>query len=767
MMTSKNKTIKKTSRLITKNKIPGLLFLVLIVGLALWAGEKADPSFLDLERIFTSAEFKAERFGPARWLKNGKGYTTLEDSRRHDKGRDIVRYDPKTGKRHVLVPAKHLIPKGKTSPLKIEDYRWSPDGKQLLIFTDTKRVWRRNTKGDYWVLNLRNRKLQKIGGKAGPSTLMFAKFSPQGDRVAYVSLNNIYVENLKDSHITPITSDGTETLINGTFDWVYEEEFSLRDGFRWSPDGKFIAYWQLDSSEVKEFYLINNTDSLYPKITAFKYPKAGETNSAGRVGIVNAQGGKTTWLDVPGDPRNNYIARMEWAANSKEVLLQYLNRLQNTNRVMLGDVFTGEIRTVFTDRDDTWVEVCDDLKWLNHGKSFTFVSERDGWQHVYKVSRSGENIELITPGEFDVISIENIDEEHGWLYYIAAPKNPAQRYLFRSLLNGSGKPERLTPVNLPGSHSYQVSPGSKWAFHTYSDFAVPTTINLIRLPSHRKVRTLVKNVSLKDKVKALKRSPVEFFRVEIEKGVLLDGWCMKPPGFDAAKKYPVLFYVYGEPWGQTVQDKWSGNRYLWHLMLTQQGYIVMSVDNRGTNAPRGREWRKCIYRQIGILASADQASALKAIIEKFSYVDASRIGIWGWSGGGSMSLNAIFRYPELYQTAMSVASVSNQRFYDSIYQERYMGLPKDNPEGFENGSPVTHAHKLKGNLLLIHGTGDDNCHYQGCEVLINELIAHNKYFTMMAYPNRSHGIYEGENTTRHLYELLTRYLKENLPLRER
>ncbi|MHC5062189.1 MAG: S9 family peptidase, partial [Planctomycetota bacterium] len=633
----------------------------------------------------------------------------------------------------------------------------------LLIFTNSKRVWRRNTKGDYWVLNLQNRKLQKLGAHADPATLMFAKFSPRGDRVAYVCKNNIYVEDLKDSHTTQLTSDGSETIINGTFDWVYEEEFSLRDGFRWSPDGAFIAYWQLDSSGVKEYYLINNTDSLYPKITAVPYPKVGETNSACRAGVVGSKGGKTLWFDVPGDPRNNYIASLEWAASSQEVVLQHLNRLQNTNKIMLADAHTGKVRTIFTDRDDTWVEVNNNIKWLNKGKYFTFVSERDGWMHVYRVSRSGKTVDLITKGAHDVINILNVDEKKGWLYYIAAPGDPTRRYLYRSRLDGRGKPERLTPAHLPGSHSYQVSPGSKWALHNYSTFDKPAVTDLVRLPSHTKVRTLVHNTGLKNKVKALKRRPVEFFRIDIGKGVLLDGWCMKPAGFDPAKKYPVLFYVYGEPWGQTVQDRWSGNSYLWHLLLNQHGYIVMSVDNRGTAAPRGREWRKCIYRQIGILACTDQAAALKGIIKKFPYIDASRIGIWGWSGGGSMSLNMIFRYPELYHTAMAVAFVSNQRFYDTIYQERYMGLPKDNPEGFKDGSPITHAHRLKGNLLLVHGTGDDNCHYQGFEALVNELILHNKHFTMMAYPNRSHGIYEGENTTRHLYELLTRYLIENLP----
>ena len=285
----------------------------------------------------------------------------------------------------------------------------------------------------------------------------------------------------------------------------------------------------------------------------------------------------------------------------------------------------------------------------------------------------------------------------------------------------------------------------------------------MRLPAHDSVRVLVENAELREKLDEIERGDEEFFRVDIGEGVLLDGWCIKPPDFDASKKYPLFFYVCGEPAGQTVLDKWGGQRYFWYQMLAQQGYIVMSVDNRGTPAPRGRQWRKCVYRQIGILASADQAAATRAIIASRPYVDAGRVGIWGWSGGGSMSLNAIFRYPELYHTAMAIAFISNQRFYDTIYQERYMGLPDDNEEGFENGSPITFAHQLEGNLLIIHGTGDDNCHYQSCAALVNELIKHNKYFSMMAYPNRTHSIKEGEGTRRHLYELLTRYLKEHLP----
>jgi dipeptidyl-peptidase 4 len=346
--------------------------------------------------------------------------------------------------------------------------------------------------------------------------------------------------------------------------------------------------------------------------------------------------------------------------------------------------------------------------------------------------------------------------------FLASPENPAQRYLYRVPLDGSANPSRLTPTDQPGTHGYQVSPDGKWAIHTYSTFNNPPTIDLVSLPDHKVARTFVDNAATRAKLAALKGTAGEFFRVDIGDGVLLDGWVIKPPGFDPSKKYPLLIHIYGEPAGQTVLDRWGGRNYLWHRLLAQHGYIVASVDNRGTPAPRGREWRKCIYRQIGILASRDQAAALRALEEKWPFVDRGRVGIWGWSGGGSMSLNMIFRYPELYQTAVAIAFISDQRLYDTIYQERYMGLPADNPGGYRDGSPISHAEGLRGNLLMIHGTGDDNCHYQNCERLVDRLIALNKPFSMLAYPNRSHSISEGANTSRHLYESMTRFLERNL-----
>lgn len=744
---------------------PKRLFLILIWSLITTLATVAQqaPSPLSVERIFASRDFRAETFGPARWLDGGESYTTLEKSADDSAGMDIVKYDTKSGKRSILVSAKQMTPNGATKPLKIDAYEWSTDKQLLLLFANTQRVWRYNTRGDYWVLNLKSGALKQLGGDAKPGTLMFAKFSPDGGRVGYVRENNVYVENLQSGEITMLTSDGSETIVNGTSDWVYEEEFGLRDGFRWSPDGQKVAYWHFDKSGVGTFYMINNTDSLYSRPIPLEYPKVGTTNSDCKVGVVSASGGETTWFHVPGDPRNNYIPWMEWADNSSEVLIQQLNRLQNTNTVWLGNAADGSVKTVLVDKDDAWVEVNEDVKWLDGGKAFTWLSDRDGWLHMYKISRDGGKTTLLTPGDYDVVKVETIDAKGGWVYFTASPDNPTQRYLFRVPLNGEGTPEALTPLDQPGTHAYQISPDAKWAFQTYSNYETPPVVSLVNLPGHRRQRMMLDNKALREKVDALKKSPVEFFRVSIGDGVELDAWEMKPPDFDPEKKYPLFFFVYGEPAGQTVLDKWFGNRYLWHLMLAQQGYVVMSVDNRGTPGPRGRDWRKSIYRQIGILASQDQAAAAKKILKTHSYLDADRVGIWGWSGGGSMTLNMMFRYPEIYHTGMGIAFVSNQRLYDTIYQERYMGLPDDNVEGFTNGSPITFAENLKGNLLIIHGTADDNVHYQSFELLVNKLIAHNKHFTMMAYPNRSHAIREGKGTSRHLYELMTRYLNENLP----
>ncbi len=727
----------------------------------LHAAEDTNSPVLTVKRIFTPGEFDVEGFS-GRWLDDSSGYTTFETNKAPGGGRDLVRHDPKTGTQDVLVQASELVPPRESSPLGVDGHTWSKDRSKLLIFTNTKKVWRTNSRGDYWVLDRTSHELRKLGGEAPASTLMFAKFSPDGRRVAYVRERNLYVEDLQSRHIIALTTNTSPEIINGTFDWVYEEEFFLRDGFRWSPDGRSIAYWQLNTEGVPEVALVNNTDGLYPKTQLIKYPKTGEMNSACRVGVVDATGGPTRWLEVPGDPRNHYIFDLEWPEGSAEIFLQQLNRLQNTNHVLLADPVTGKVKTLFTDIDAAWVEPHQNLTWLKDGKRFVFPSERDGWDHLYLANTGSDKLKRLTPGKHDAIALVHVDEKSERIYYLASPKNPTQRYLYRSDFNGSGT-ERVTPTTQPGTHSYQVSHDGRWAFHTWSSSGQPPTTELISLPDHKQVRVLEENKKLKERVALLKLPETEFFKVPVAKGVELDAWCLKPADFDATKKYPLLIHVYGEPAGSTVKDAWGGTSQLWHHMLAQQGYLVMSFDNRGTATPRGRDWRKSIYRQIGILASQDQAAALKHVLATRSYVDPARVGIWGWSGGGSMTLNALLRYPDLYSTGISIASVPNMRYYDTIYQERYMGLPNDNAEGYRNGSPLTFASQLKGNLLLVHGTGDDNCHYQGAEALVNEFIRNGRQFQLMTYPNRSHSINEGSGTTLHLRELMTSYLHEKLP----
>jgi dipeptidyl-peptidase 4 len=724
--------------------------------------QQADSSLLTVQRIYGSSEFKSQTFGPARWLGDGSSYTTLEQAG-DVRGQNLVRYDTERGARQVLLTARQFIPQGDSVPLVVEEYAWSPDTSMLLIFTNTRPVWRLNTRGDYWVLERATGRLRQLGGEAAkPSTLMFAKFSPDGQRVAYVRENNLYVEDLTSGSITPLTTDGSRTLINGTFDWVYEEELMnyYADGWRWSPDGRSIAYWQLNADQVKDFDLINNTDSLYSRVIPVQYPKAGEANSAARVGVVSTSGGTTRWLEIPGDPRNHYIARMDWAASSNEVVLQRLNRLQNTNEVMLGDVRTGKVRTILTERDSTWVDLVDDLAWLQGGKSFTWVSERDGWNHVYVVSRDGKSIRLVTRGDHDVSKLVGADEKAGWLYYIASPDQPAQRYLYRTRLDGKGKPERLSPRADSGTHEYDRAPNFRYALETYSSFGNPPVIRLVRLPGHQVIRTLVDNATLRRRVAALRKGSAEFFSIPAENGASMPAYLMKPADFDSTRKYPLLFHVYGGPGSATVKDSWGGY-YLWHLMLTQQGYLVASVDNHGTPAPLGRRWRKAVYGQLGVVETRDQATAARTLGER-PYVDSGRIGIWGWSYGGFMSLNVLFRHPDLYRTGVVVSPVTHWSLYDNVYTERFNGLPDQNKAGYDRGSPLTYVNGLRGNLLLVHGSGDDNVHYQNSEVLINALVAANKPFTMMEYPNRTHCICQGRNTQVHLFELVTRFLDQHL-----
>ncbi|HXE81826.1 MAG TPA: S9 family peptidase [Gemmatimonadales bacterium] len=741
-----------------------LLALPLGGGLLAAQDSAADSSLLTVDRIFASPEFRPASASPLAWLPDGTGYTTFERVTGRRAGRDLVRYDTETGGKTVLVPSSRLIPAGDSLPLDVEDYSWSPDGGKLLIFTNSEQVWRTNTRGDYWVLDLSGWQLKKLGGKGPASTLMFAKFSPDGGRVGWVRYGeyNLYVEDVASGNITQLTKDGSRTTINGTFDWVYEEELGLQDGWRWNPNGQSIAYWQLDASGVRDFLLYDVTDSLYAFTTPVQYPKAGQTNSASRVGVVSASGGETKWVNIPGDPRDNYIARMEWIprqGGSKELVIQHLNRQQNTLQVMIADAATGQAKTIFTEKDDAWVEQFDQLRFVDQGKDFVWMSERSGWSHLYLVSREKGEMRELTTGDFDVLSVQRVDTMGKWIYYTASPDHPTQRYLYRVNYDKKGPPIRVTNESEAGIHTYNMSPGGRFAIHTYSRFGVPPIVTLVGAGGQT-LRTLVDNAPLKAKIATLKLGSTEFGQVDIGDGIKLNAWFIKPPHFDSTAKHPVLFFVYGGPGSQTVLDSWGGQNYLWYQMLAQRGYVVASVDNRGTGA-RGRAWRKIIYKQMGVIETHDQAEAAKAI-GRYAWVDSTRMGIWGWSFGGFMTLNAMMQTPDVYRMGMSVAPVTHWKFYDTIYTERYMGLPQNNEEGYDRGSPLTYAKDLRGKLLIVHGSGDDNVHFQNTEMMVNALVDANRPFSLMVYPNRNHSI-SGGTTRQHLYSLLTRYLEENLP----
>ncbi|MDB4913498.1 MAG: ptpA 4 [Gemmatimonadetes bacterium] len=718
------------------------------------------PAAVDqaVRAIFTGrgGSGRGARFGPARWSAKGDAYSTLESAA--NGGADIVEYDAASGARRVLVTAGQLKPAGAAQPLDVENYEWTRDGKRLLIFTNTRKVWRQNTRGDYWVLDVASGKLHRVGAGAAEATLMFAKFSPDGRRVAYVRSGDLYTEPATGGPAVRLTKTGSKTIVNGMTDWVYEEEFDLRDAFRWSPDGRLILFWQFDMSAVRDFLLINDTDSLYPFVTPVQYPKAGTKNSSVRLGIVSAMdGGKVTWLPLHGDGKEQYVPRAEWATEH-EVLVQHMDRKQQHDWFELINENGRVYRTLFTESDSAWVDYADELKWVKGDSSFLSLSERDGWRHVYLTSRFGGPQTLVTPGAYDVMSLEAVDDANGWIYVMASPESATQRYLYRVPLREPGPPQRVSPADAPGTHSYDISPTARFAFHTYSRAGRPATVDLVSLPSHAVIRALgtppvAPTVAIRQ----------EFFQVKVPDGATLDGWMIKPHEFDQAKKYPVLVFVYGEPASQTVVDRFGGPQDTWHQLLADQGYVIMSVDVRGTPAPKGRDWRKVIYGNIGTISSQEEADAVRAMTRTHAYLDSTRVGIWGWSGGASSTLSAMFRHGDVFSVGMSVAPVPDQHLYDTIYQERYMGLPQENAKGYESGSPITWAAGLTGKLLVVHGSGDDNVHYQGTERLINTLVSLGKPFDVMVYPNRTHCICEGEGTTAHIYSLLTRYLLTNLP----
>ena len=705
------------------------------------------------------------------WNENETGYYSIKNN-------NIVLISTR-GKEDKIILSSTQI-----NNIKIESFSFSQSKNKILLFTKSVKVWRYNTRGDYWVYDFNKNQIQKLGREMSSSSLMFAKFSPDENFVGYVSKEksesgirnsstsvNIYLENLENREIKKLTSsNGTKKLINGTFDWVYEEEFGCRDGFIFSEDGSRIAFWQIDANQVRDFYMINNTDSIYSYTIPVEYPKVGEDLTPARIGVINLIDEKITWMKVPGEQNKFYLPRMTWMPGRNDLMIQQLNRKQNHSKIYIANSNNGETELLMEEKDDAWVDLRSSWpyqvqagwKFINEGKEFLYTTEKDGWSHIYRFNISSKSEYLVTKGDYDVVKPLAYDERNEIVYFIASPENPTERYLYKTSAKGNGSLIRVTPNVLEGSHNYQISTKAKYAFHSFSNYFTRPMQAIITLPNHKFIND-DQNMIKKFDASKKEDHPLEFFQITTVDDVTMEGWIVKPKNLNKNKKYPVLFYFYSEPAGQTGVNRYgAGNNGLYDGNLGDDGYVYVTFDGRGTPSPKGRAWRKAIYRNIGRINVRDMAMGAKAVFEKYDFIDPSRVAVHGWSGGGTATLNCLFQYPEIFHTGIAVAAVANQLTYDNIYQERYMGDPKESYQDYVDGSPIKYAKNLEGNLLYIHGTGDDNVHYQNAEMLANELIKHKKVFYMLSYPNRSHGIRE-DDAYPHVRLMFTDFLRKNCP----
>ncbi|MEJ7760376.1 MAG: S9 family peptidase [Gemmatimonadaceae bacterium] len=719
--------------------------LAVLVPLA--ASAQGGASMLTVDRIFAGRDFQSAPLPSIHWLADGKSYLGTKSNAAG--GSDFVRVDLATGQTTLLVDASAIVgAAGKR--LDIENIDLSSDETKALLFHDSERVWRQNTRGVYHVLDIASRRIVPISTK--PGLQMFAKFSPNGRQVAFVRGNNLWVSDLAGGE-RQLTTDGSETIINGTTDWVYEEEFGLSDAFRWSPDGRRLAFWRFDQSGVPSFPMVDET-GLYPAVAPLRYPKAGQPNSTVRLGIISIASGATKWLQVATGP-DVYIPRMNWAGNDSVVVMR-MPRRQNRSELLMASAVSGITRAMVTDSDSAYVDV-EDPVWIGDGRQFLWLSDRSGWRQLYLHDRSGKLVRQVTQTGSDVLGVVKVDEPRGTVYVQVAAPNATQRQVFRYSLNG-GPGTRVTQGD--GSHTLNVGPGGRYAIDTHSSFGIPSTMSLQEFPSMRRVRVIEDNAALKQRLSATGIRAGGFFRLPAADGTtMLDAYRLVPSTFDSTKKYPVLMYVYGGPASPQVNDSWGGTRYLWHQSLTQKGYVVVVVDNRGA-AWRGRDFRKMTQNQLGKLESDDQIAAARWLGQR-SWADSARIGIWGWSYGGYMTAMATMRGGNLFRMGMSVAPVTDWRLYDTIYTERFMWTPQDNGAGYTASAPLTHVNGLTAKFLLVHGLGDDNVHPQNSVQLMQKLQLARKPFSLMLYPNKTHSI-SGAGGTLHLYDTLTRFVLENL-----
>ncbi|MEW5931828.1 MAG: S9 family peptidase [Gemmatimonadota bacterium] len=702
---------------------------------------------LTLPRIFTTGDFSSRAFYP-QWSDDGRSFVVVEADPQ-TRASDVWTVGIDDGKRQRIVQGSTLRAEGQSEPVDVEDITWSADGRRALIYSNSQQVWRARTKGTYYVWDQQAGRLVPLS--RGQGWQQFAKLSPDGTRVGFVRDNDLFVVDLASGRETQLTRDGSDTVINGTFDWVYEEELGLQDGWRWSPDGRRIAFWRLDQSRVPVQTWVNDMGQ-YSTPVGLRYPKPGEPNSQVKIGVVDVASGDTRWMETG---EGEYLARMDWAESPNELVIQRMNRHQNRIDVLLADANSGRSRTLFSDTDSAWVNVDDDLRLVRGGSRILWTSQRDGWNQIYLYGRDGRLVRKLTPDAWDVISVDRVDERGGWVYFTGTGGNPAERHLYRVKLDG-GPVQKLTRE--PGTHSTSVSPDGRTFVDVWSRASTPPVSRLFRTDGTL-VRALSDNGRAVSNLRAAGVSQPEFIRIPTQDGAEMHAMVIRPPDFDPSRKYPVLFYVYGTPGAQTVTDAWGGSRYVWHQLLAQKGYIVVSVDTRGTSN-RGRAWEKAGYLNHGVQVTDDLMAAARYMARQ-PYVDAGRIGMWGWSGGGFTTGLSLARGGRLYKAGISVAPVTDWRLYDNIYTERFMRTPQENPAGYDSTSVIKNAPGITANYLVAHGTADDNVHFQNSVQLATALQAAGKQFSFMLYPNKNHGI-SGAQTQLHLFTMMTNWLEQNL-----
>jgi dipeptidyl-peptidase-4 len=689
-----------------------------------------------LREIFEDRASDARSF-QASWHPDGSRYVTLETAP-GAAVRELVGYDAATGRRDVLASVSRLVPPGATEPLSIREYSFAPDGTWILLEADT---------GTFWMLGAGSGVLREVEGGAA------SRISPDGSRILFGRGGDLHVYDTGGGEVTRLTRDGVDgSISNGRAVW--------------SPDGERIAFVQTDASKVRTRTMLVPGDPSYPEVREVRFARVGETISTLRVGVALADGSETRWVSIPSPTEGFYLGQVDWAGNSYELLIEQFSRFRDERHFFIANVETGEVTRVYHESDPAWVvasyQVNAGLEWIQDGEEFLVLSEKKGWRHAYVVSRDGEDERALTSGETDIMERAAVDPTRGLVYFIASPGNATQRYLYRVRLDGRGAPERVTPEDEPGTHFYDFSPGADWALHTYSTFDTPPVTELVRLPEHRSVRVLEDNAELRARAEASISHPTEFFTLDLGGGVEMDAWMIKPRDFDATLRYPVFIYVYGEPHGQTVLDRWS-TRNNFHRAIADLGYLVVSIENRGTPAPKGAAWRRAVFGSLGPLNTEDHAAGVREMGRALPYVDLSRVGIWGWSGGGSNTLNALFRKPEVYHVGIAVAPKPQPHLYNAWFQEIYMETRETNPEGYRRSAPINFAEGLEGDLLIVHGTGETNTHLEITEGLVDRLVELGKTFDYMTYPNRNHGLSEGPGTSLHLRMLMVRYLLEHLP----